>query len=104
MVEMFSLFCSVADPDPGSGAFLTPGSGIRDPGWVKNRIRIRDDQHGSYFRELRNQFFGLKYLIYLIWIRDPGWKTLAVGQKSALDPHFLWLVPDLHLKLLCERG
>jgi hypothetical protein len=26
---------SVADPDPGSGAFLTPGSGIRDPGWVK---------------------------------------------------------------------
>jgi hypothetical protein len=21
---------SVADPDPGSGAFLTPGSGIRD--------------------------------------------------------------------------
>ena len=20
--------------DPGSGAFLTPGSGIRDPGWV----------------------------------------------------------------------
>jgi hypothetical protein len=30
-------FLSVADPDPGSGAFLTPGSGIRnrvfpDPG------------------------------------------------------------------------
>ena len=21
-------FCSVADPDPGSGAFLTPGSGM----------------------------------------------------------------------------
>jgi hypothetical protein len=29
--------CSVADPDPGSGAFLTPGSGTRDPGWVKNQ-------------------------------------------------------------------
>jgi hypothetical protein len=27
---------SVADPS-GSGAFLTPGSGIRDPGWVKNQ-------------------------------------------------------------------
>ena len=25
------VFSSVADPDPGSGAFLTPGSGIRDP-------------------------------------------------------------------------
>jgi hypothetical protein len=24
------VFDSVADPDPGSGAFLTPGSGIRD--------------------------------------------------------------------------
>jgi hypothetical protein len=23
--------------DPGSGAFLTPESEIRDPGWVKNQ-------------------------------------------------------------------
>jgi hypothetical protein len=35
---------SVADPDPGSGAFLTPGSGIRD------------EHLGSYFREIRNNF------------------------------------------------
>jgi hypothetical protein len=28
---------SVADPDPGSGAFLTPGSGIRD-GFKKIKI------------------------------------------------------------------
>jgi hypothetical protein len=40
-------FSSVADPDPGSGAFLTPGSGIRD------------EQPGSYFLELRNHFFCL---------------------------------------------
>ncbi len=25
----------VADPDPGSGAFLNLGSGSRDPGWIK---------------------------------------------------------------------
>ncbi len=31
---------------------------IRDPGWVKHRIRIRDEQTGSYLRELRNPFFG----------------------------------------------
>jgi hypothetical protein len=37
---------SVADPDPGSGAFLTPGSGIRD------------EQSGSYFLELKNYFLG----------------------------------------------
>jgi hypothetical protein len=40
------------DPDPAS------------------RIRIRDKQPGSYFRELRNQFFGLKHLNYLMRIRD----------------------------------
>ena len=65
--------------DPGLGAFLTPGSGIMvsdmvlkkmsvgynfitsgmgesqfpDPGSV-----IRDEQPGSYFLELRNDFFG----------------------------------------------
>jgi hypothetical protein len=54
------------------------GSWIRHPfdPWtrVKIRIRIRDEQHGSYFRELRKQFFGLKYLNSLMRIRDPGWK------------------------------
>jgi hypothetical protein len=38
----------------GSGAFLTPGSGMGK----KIRIRIRDEQPGSYFRELRNNFFS----------------------------------------------
>jgi hypothetical protein len=36
--------------DPGSGASFDPG--IRDE--YKIRIRIRDEQPGSYFRELRN--------------------------------------------------
>jgi hypothetical protein len=44
---------SAADPDPGSGAFLTPGSKIK--------IRIRDPDPAEhsvpYFRELRNNFF-----------------------------------------------
>jgi hypothetical protein len=46
--------------DPGLGAFLTPGSGIGmgesqhlDPG-----SGIRDEQPGSYFLELRNNFFA----------------------------------------------
>jgi hypothetical protein len=39
-------------PDLGSGAFLTSGSGMQD-GY---KIRIRDEQPGSYFRELRNNF------------------------------------------------
>ncbi len=33
MVQTFKIVkCSVADPDPGLGTFLTPGSGIRNPG------------------------------------------------------------------------
>jgi hypothetical protein len=36
------------------------GTGIRclfDPGWVKNSIRIRDEQPGSYFRKLKKTNF-----------------------------------------------
>jgi hypothetical protein len=32
-------------------------------------IRIRDDDPGSYFRKLRNNFLGLKYLNSLMRIR-----------------------------------
>jgi hypothetical protein len=39
---------SVADPDPGSDAFLTPGSGIR----------IRDEQSGSYSENLEVLLLG----------------------------------------------
>jgi hypothetical protein len=60
---------NVADPDSGSG-----------------RIRIRDEQSGSYFQELKPHFFGLKYLNSLMRNRDPGWKKfdfgLRVGKNS----------------------
>ncbi len=35
-INILELPNSVADPDPGSGAFLTPWIRIRDPGWGKN--------------------------------------------------------------------
>jgi hypothetical protein len=50
---------------------LRPGSGMGK----KTKIRIRDEDPGSYFRELRVNFLGLKYLKSLMWIRnlsDPG--------------------------------
>jgi hypothetical protein len=73
-----------------------PNSSVADPGWLKERIRIRDEQPESYFRELKNHFLGLKYLNSLmrirdgknsdpgfrmekIRIRDPGWKKLGFG-------------------------
>jgi hypothetical protein len=58
---------SVADPDPGSGAnFLTPGSWIRD-----------EQSGGSYFREISNQFFGLKFP--KLFDADPGWEKFGSG-------------------------
>jgi hypothetical protein len=53
-----NLYGSVADPDPGLGAFLTPGSGIRDARKSASGSGIRDEQPGSYFLELRNHFFA----------------------------------------------
>ncbi len=76
-----------ADPVPGSGGFFLPGD--PDPeeknpdlGWTSRII---------FFRDLRNNFLGLKTVIILcrsgirgvinsgcgiekIWLRDPGWK------------------------------
>jgi hypothetical protein len=52
------VLLSVADPDPGSGAFLTPGSGNRDPGWVESQDP------------------------------DPGWRQFGSGMEKSriLDP------------------
>ncbi len=59
--------------DPGLGASLTPGSGIRDGRKSASGSGIRDEQPGSYFFELRNHFFaflGVKILKF--FDEDPG--------------------------------
>jgi hypothetical protein len=75
-------------------------------------IRIRDEQPGSYFRELRRNSFGLKYLnsldlrsgsrmdnpdhtsesletiflgensVFKFFDEDPGWKTFGSGMEK----------------------
>jgi hypothetical protein len=42
----FSSLSFIADLDPGSEIW-DPGPGIRDPGWVKSRSRMRDKHPGS---------------------------------------------------------
>jgi hypothetical protein len=59
---------SVADPDPGSVAFLAPESGMGKKS--RSGIRIRDEYLGSYFPELRTNFLGYKYLNSLMRIRN----------------------------------
>jgi hypothetical protein len=43
---------------------------------IRDGISIRDEQPGSYFRELRNNFFGLKYLNSLM---QSGMEKLGSG-------------------------
>ncbi len=76
---------SVSVADPGSGAFLTPGSGMGRKS--ASGSGIRDEQPGSYFLELRNHFhffgfLGLKYLNFLMRIRDPGWRQFVSGIRD----------------------
>jgi hypothetical protein len=65
----------------GIGCFFDPW--IRDPGWEKVSIRIRDEQPGSYFLKLRNHFFaffGVKILQF--FDEDPGWRQFGFGIRD----------------------
>jgi hypothetical protein len=62
---------SAADPDPGSGAFLIPGSGMG-----KKRIRI---------------IFPMVSLETIFWVKilkffdaDPGWKKFESGINARI--------------------
>ena len=58
--------------DPGLGAFLIPGSGIRD------------EQPGSYFLELRNHFFGFFGVkILKFFDEDPGWRQFGSRMEKS---------------------
>ena len=59
--------------DPGSDAFLTPGSGMGKKSGSGSGMNNSD--HIS--KSGRNQFFGLKYLNSLMRIRDRGWKKIG---------------------------
>jgi hypothetical protein len=74
---------SFADPDPGSGAFLNSGSGIRDGKKSGSGSRMNNLDHIS---ELKNNFLVeiLKFFdaapgsgMEKICIRDPGWKKFV---------------------------
>jgi hypothetical protein len=54
---------------PGSGAFFTPGSGIRDGKKSRSGSGMNIPDHIS--ESLETTFFGLKYFNSLMRIRDP---------------------------------
>ena len=68
-VPFVFIFISVADPDPGSGAFFTHGSGIRNVFFPDLGSRIPR----PYFEEFFDNFFGEKF-----------YNSLKNGQKFFL--------------------
>jgi hypothetical protein len=86
------LIHSVAYPGPGSGAFFASGSGIGK----KSRSGIRDEHPGSYFPELRTQFFGLKKLQLFDADPDPGSEIfLTMDPGSGMEKFVSGLnIPD----------
>jgi hypothetical protein len=51
-MNFFNFFIFISGSGSGIRCLFDPW--IRDPGWLKIKIRIKDDHPGSYFRELRN--------------------------------------------------
>jgi hypothetical protein len=47
----------------------------------KIRIPIRDEQTGSYLRELKT-IFGIKYLNSFVRIRDQGWEKIRIRDQG----------------------
>jgi hypothetical protein len=74
----------VADPNTGSeyGIRCLSDPWIRDPGWIKIKIRIRDEHSGSHFRKFR-KIFWVKMIKFsdadpdlgsgIFLTLDPGW-------------------------------
>jgi hypothetical protein len=83
---MFYFF-SVADPDPGSGAFLTPGSRVSDSLKIDLNFFLQQFKHKIIFsfvtfvatkKGMTTKFFTPPLLLLLL---DPG-SVIRDGKKS----------------------
>ncbi len=78
--------------DSGSGAFLTPGSGMgKKSGSVSG---MNNPDHISW--SLETIFLGLQYSNSLMRIREPGWKKFGSGIRDGKksDPGSRIYIPD----------
>jgi hypothetical protein len=73
----FTLFNSVEDPGPGSGAFLTPGSGIRnrffripDPGFRIPDPGFRIPDPGFRIPDPGSQTHLFEILVTIVWVKS----------------------------------
>ncbi len=89
-LNFFLLLCvifALLDPDPDSKSGYGSTDLMPVPFWPLDpgSEMGKKSGSGSYFLELRNQFFGLKYVISgmeKIRIRDAGWKQVGSEIKT----------------------
>jgi hypothetical protein len=78
----------IRTPDPGTGAFLTPGYGIRDQGSEMGKNQDPDPKSGSGMNnpaqvsESLETIFLVKFSNSLMRIRDPGIKKFGSGNRD----------------------
>jgi hypothetical protein len=73
-VYFVHVSCSVADPDPGSGAFLTPGPGS----WIWNRFFMK---FVATKKVMTKNFFFTPLFCAVFGIKDPGWVKIRIRDK-----------------------
>jgi hypothetical protein len=86
-VVLVNFCCSVADPDPVSGAFLTSGSGILSGSRIPN----------PYFRELGDNFLDKKFYNFknkIIFNFVKFVATIKGMTKNFFHPSLLMLLLD----------
>ncbi len=80
------LRIQIRDLGPWIRCLFAPVCEIRYPGWVKIKIRIRDENPRSYFRELGNNFLGKKY--FILWCGSgSGIRNLVDFGSGIRDKH-----------------
>jgi hypothetical protein len=91
------VFCSVADPDPESVAFLISGSGIIFQRWVETVFVLKilkfvdaDLDLGSLWPWIRYKHSGSATLVFRIRIgrnTDPGPESQSMRIRAHPDPY-----------------
>jgi hypothetical protein len=71
----YFVFSSVADPDPGSGASLTPGSGIRNRFFPDPGSRISDPGFQTH---------SFESLVTIFWVKN-AYYSLKIGPNFFLQ-------------------
>ncbi len=87
MLIFYYFIVSVANPDPGPGAFLIPGSGMNTPDHISESLETK--YLNSFMRiQIRHHFdpgSGMEKFGTVIWYKHPRTVTLFIDTSSGSE-------------------